>query len=169
MSQAAQQNYERVAREIKIKLTEQDVLSKATAAAQLNHEIGELDTELEEHKKRIKTQSTPKEEALKEHLEVIQEGFERKVVEVEVRPDYAKNLVEYYYEGQVVESRNMDSEDRQLDLVTPESAVGTRSDDEEINDVMDEEKDPDTHHDHITGTSELSDSELDPMAAQERI
>lgn len=167
MEQAAQESTLRVMKEIKIKLTEADLLEKARSAAQFNKEVGELEEEITEHKKRIKALSDPKEAALKKHLEHIQEGFEHKTVEVEMRKDYAQGVVEYIYEGQVVETRNMDSEDRQLNLVTPESSVGTKSEDENIKDVMRAETNVRTKHDHITSdydSGELSDEDLDPMS-----
>lgn len=168
--EARQQPPEFIVKEINFKLSDEELLTHAKECALLNRESIELQEELDGHKSRIKNLMQPKAEKIIELLEMIDTRLETRSVSVEVRKNFGLGIVEYIFEGDVVQTRNMDTEDRQLNLVKSESAVGYESQDEDVRDVMEEEQDTRKKKDHIVGSpdEEMSDAELDPMTANIR-
>lgn len=106
-----------VIKNLTVKLTEEETLAKANAAAQYQSELTEYEDELDGHSKRIKPEIKKRQEDIKDLLNSIEAGEEERTVECEMIEDFASNTVRYMFEGKEIDSRAMTEEDRQLALV----------------------------------------------------
>jgi hypothetical protein len=106
---------ETVVKTVTVVLNDKDKADYGLQAA--NHEMAI--TKLEEDRKVLNTSIRSHRGARHELLKAIETGEEEKTVECKVEKDFDKGEVRYLYEGTVVEARDMEESDRQLDIEDP--------------------------------------------------
>lgn len=106
----------KVIKDVKFKLTEEQIIEKGKSAAQLDNEILELESQLVNLKTKFKSDIGSKRSRLQELLSLLHEGFYFQNVEVEVNKNFEANKVEYLYNGEIVDSREMVEDDREQEL-----------------------------------------------------
>jgi hypothetical protein len=116
----------KVKRALPFKLTDEEKARKAEAAANLNEEleaaVAAKKVEVEKHTVKIKGLTNK----ISNTLKAIQTGEERKEVQCTEVKNFEKNLVEYVFKGQVLETREMTAEDRQLTLADKPEKKGPK-------------------------------------------
>lgn len=116
MAKAKNPEGKKVKRAIPFKLTEKEKSDRGEQAAKINEEL-EAAVEkrkivMKDHNDNIKALTGKVSKLLKQ----INEGQERREAEVVEVKNFEGNVMEYYLDGEVVDSRAMTVEDRQLDL-----------------------------------------------------
>lgn len=89
---------------------------KGKDAADKAQLIGETEREFDSVKKRFKGKIETQESDLADVLRTIREGEEVRLVECIERKDYQRHIVEYIYEGEVMEERAMTIDERQTEM-----------------------------------------------------
>lgn len=106
-------------KELKFKLTKDDIARKATEAAKISLEL----TAHRIHSAVVRGELRDKEGSLEtnlsETLNVISDGFELRYVNCVERKDFTTNKVEYMFEDQVIESRVMTGSELQREIPFP--------------------------------------------------
>lgn len=124
----------KVFREIDFELTQEEIVKKATHVGEVSQKIQLEEANLKALVKERKGVIAALEKDVNETLSVILARREVRNVEVEVRKNYEGNAVEYVHEGRVVDSRPMEADDRQMELVKGGLDDGSGPDDEEFDD-----------------------------------
>lgn len=116
MSKKKNPDGERCKRALPFKLSDREKAEKGELAAKLNKQLEQAmdlrKREMAKHNERVKDLTSK----ISRILTAIDDGVERREVSCVEHKNFEKNLVEYYFEGIVLESREMKPEDRQLDL-----------------------------------------------------
>lgn len=107
---------EKIKRAVPFKLTDAEIARKAEAASALNEQL-ELaveakKNELSKHSAKIKDFSTK----IQRHLKCISSGEERREVMCVEHKNYDKDIVEYFFDGEIRDTRPMTAEDRQQSM-----------------------------------------------------
>ncbi len=107
---------EKCERKLPFKLNDEDKARKAELAAQLNKQLEAAEAakkaDMAKHNEKIKKLRAD----VSTQLKMINEGIERREVTCTEVKNFEANKVEWYFEGEVLESREMKPEDRQLAL-----------------------------------------------------
>lgn len=107
---------EKCKRQLPFSLNDEEKARKGEDAGKFNIQIEKAmdlkKSEMAKHNERI-TGLTKKRDGL---LKAINEGVERREVSCVEAKNYEKNLIEYWFEGKVLESREMKPEERQQNL-----------------------------------------------------
>lgn len=106
-----------VLRDLTFTLTEADFAEKGKAAGRTAAELRGLEDEFDTLKKEWKGRLDDKESDLSDIHATIRRGKETRHVKCVERKDFNANSVEYLFNGEVLESRAMGLEERQLTLV----------------------------------------------------
>lgn len=108
----------KVKRALPFKLTDQEKARKAEAAAELNEQLEAAvkakKEEVAKHTEKISSLT----KRISGHLHAISTGEERREVQCLEVKNFEKDQVEYSFKGEVLETRPMTADDRQLDLKT---------------------------------------------------
>ena len=107
----------KVFREIAFELTQEDIVKKAIHVGEVSQEIEREEASLKALVKERKTEIGVLEKDVHDTLSTILARREVRNVECEVRKNFEGNAIEYIFEDKVVDSRPMDADDRQLELV----------------------------------------------------
>jgi hypothetical protein len=103
---------------LNFKLTEEDFADKGKEAGKISGELNKLEAEFDRIKKEWKEKIEEQEAALSLIHSTIRRGDEdRKVICVEQK-DFAKYVVNYVFNGEIMHSRPMEMSERQMELVT---------------------------------------------------
>lgn len=107
----------KVKRFVMVDLTEQEIMDKSKTLGELGIKLNEIELE----KKSIMSDYTSKITALRENMTdyftILSERKEHREVECIVEMNNADSLVEYYYNGILVDSRPMVEGDKQEELI----------------------------------------------------
>jgi hypothetical protein len=107
---------ERCERTLPFKLNDEDLARKGELAAKLNNQLDAAEAnkkrDLATHNEKIKILTEKRDK----QLAMIDEGVERRPVTCTAVKNFAANIIEFWFEGQVMESIEMKPEDRQLTL-----------------------------------------------------
>jgi len=113
---------EKIKRALPFKLSDEEKARKGEAAARLNEKLAEAvdkkKTEVAKHTAGIKELQTK----ISNHLTAISAGVERREVTCIEHKNFEKNVVEFIYEGEVLETRPMTDADRQIQMNTKAAA-----------------------------------------------
>lgn len=117
---------EKVKRQLPFKLSDEEKARKGEEAAKINAKADKAmllkKSDMDMHNKMIKSLVVKRDVLLKS----INEGIEHREVNcVEVK-NYDDNKIEYWYEGEVLDSRDMRPEDRQQTLTEPKAKKPNR-------------------------------------------
>lgn len=117
---------EKCERKLPFRLNDEELARKGEMAAGFNTQIAaaveKKKAEMAKHNAKI-GDLTEKRDA---QLAMISEGVERREVTCVEFKNYDNNLIEWYFEGVVLESREMKPEDRQMSLAEKKPAKGEK-------------------------------------------
>lgn len=105
-----------VLKDIDFKLTETELAERAKEAARVNTEIFAVQAEKADVTKEFKRKLEVLENMRNKLLDQVDNGIECRAVECEFVKNYDAKKVEYYYRGELVESRDMTAEESQRDM-----------------------------------------------------
>ena len=105
-----------VTRELSISLSESELLSIGHNSAELAGQIETLNLEKKTVSDRVNTELKELEPQLLAGLRKIRNGREMRVVECLEKIDFIDQKVNYIYNGEVLDSRDITEEDRQLQM-----------------------------------------------------
>ncbi len=114
---------------MEIPLTNTDFAMKAVSLGEVKGKIDELEKEFGKIKDLHKADLSNLEASLNDLLEICRTKKEKKMVEVTERRNYAQALVQYVYDGQVLDERTMEGRELQRDMF--EDVPALESDSEE--------------------------------------
>lgn len=107
---------EKCERTLPFKLNDEDKARKGEIAAGLNKKLEEATdakkVEMAKHNAKIKDLTTK----ISAQLKMINEGVERRAVQCVAVKNYEKDQIEYWFEGEILETVKMKEADRQLNL-----------------------------------------------------
>lgn len=107
----------KVMRNVDVKLTKEEVHDFGKESAELDRQIDDKELELKEETERRKGEIKTLQSDMRKKLRLIRQGFETRNVECEEIKDFNRNVVEYYYQGEMVHERVMEPSERQLQLI----------------------------------------------------
>lgn len=117
----------KVKRALPFKLTDEEKARKGEAAANLNEQlevaVAAKKVEVDKHSLKIKDLT----KKISNTLHAISTGEERREVQCTEIKNFEKNLVEYVFKGQTLESREMTADDRQLVLADKPEKKGPKA------------------------------------------
>lgn len=134
----------KVMRNIQVKLTPPEIMAYGQEAGLVSSELRDLGFKFEDVKKQWKGKLLKVESTLNSILKKLKDGTEYRNVECTEEKDYAARRVRYYFEGQIVEERNLHEHEMQKTFLDPEVCKAPdytpqSNADEDLRDVMYEE------------------------------
>jgi hypothetical protein len=105
-----------VIRTFPVKLTDPELLDRAKRAGQYRGELSALCVEFDDLKRKMKSQIELKEQELNQMLNVVQSGVEERTELCKQEKNYDSGVMEFYYQGAMVDSRPLSHEERQLTI-----------------------------------------------------
>lgn len=149
----------KVVRNIKVKLTPQEIMQYGQEAGLISSELGDLNRKFDDVKKQWKGKLIKVESSLTSLLRKLKEGHEHRNVECSEVKDFAARRVRYYHEGNVVEERNLHEHEMQKSFIDPEVLNASQAPDytpqtdehDDLRDVMYEETHKHTKHSLLEG------------------
>ena len=106
-----------IEKDLNFKLTEEDFADKGKEAGKIAGELNKLNIEFDKVKKEWKDKLNRKESELSIILGTIRRGDEDRRVKCVERKDFNNHVVEYIFNGDVMHSREMKMDERQMELV----------------------------------------------------
>jgi hypothetical protein len=106
----------KVSKEIAFTLTREEVAAKGEAMANLDVEIGELETQFSEAKKNWAAKIDARESSRRDISAVVHAKKEVRTVETVMVKDYFAKEIQYFFEGEIVERRTMTTEECQAEF-----------------------------------------------------
>ena len=117
---------------LNFKLTEEDFADKGKDAGKLAGELGKLEAEFDGIKRQWKEKIEAKQTELDIILTTIRRGDEdRKVLCVEQK-DFREHVVNYIFDGEIMHSRPMEMNERQMELVKMDREVSKENEKESM-------------------------------------
>lgn len=137
--------------ELEVPLTHVELAERAKRAGELQALMEQRTKEFDPIKKQYKADMDAMQEELESILTACHSGKEKRLVECIERRDFTRCMVEYVYDGKVLEERTMESGERQEEMfpeAAPEAeeaaAPGEESLSEQIADDIREQTNPRT-------------------------
>lgn len=112
-----------VTKELTFKLTEKEIAQKGKSAAESKTRLTEKNHEFENVKQKYKGEIGAIECELSDHLSTIKRGTEDRTVECTMVKDFSRHVVEYVYNGEIMEERPMTMDERQPELLPSRRAT----------------------------------------------
>lgn len=104
---------------LEFQLEEKDIAALGKEAADLQVEIVRLEAEFENQKRDCKDRIAGKKNEFREKLRILHSGKSIRTVDCIMVKNFAKNLVQYEFEGKVVSERAMEAAERQAEMFSP--------------------------------------------------
>lgn len=105
---------------LEFEMGEKEIALLGKEAAELQNEIVRLEGEFENVKQDWKDRLAGKKNEFREKLRILHSGKQVKTVDCIMVKNFAKNLVQYEFEGKVVSERAMEANERQSEMFEPQ-------------------------------------------------
>lgn len=138
----------------KFKLSKDDYVTKAKNIAELNEQVYDLNSKFDMVKREHKTRVESLLMASGKELVCVRDGEEEREVECIMVMDFNRNLIEYVYQGEILQTRSMSDFERQRNLFPMKEKTDTtvlKEGHSEIVDVIASETNTKTKHSSVDG------------------
>ncbi len=106
----------KVNKEVWFDLSDAQIAEKAREAAKVSKEVGDLEAEAKDTSASYKSRISKKELEVRGLMQVINAGKESRYCFCDMEKNFERNVVQFYFEGKLVEERAMTHEERQLEM-----------------------------------------------------
>lgn len=117
------QEIKTISKRFTFKLTEQDYSAKAKALGSLREDLDRVEADFAKAKAAFKDSSDTLGGEIRAELRIIRAGEEERLVDCEEVYDYARAIVYWLYQGQIMGQRTMEMAERQMSLVPDVPAI----------------------------------------------